>query len=165
MSHRLHIRLPAVLAAGAGSALLAAAPGVASEGLPGQPQFPSGVTPVVIPPVPLPGVNNPPHLRRPRVLRARVTPRRVRAGRRAVVRMTLSSPAPVRVVLLHRFGSRVRSLVVPSGRRHVVLRLALRAHGRQLKPGRYVLRMSALDTTGHPSRTVRRTVVLLRRGG
>jgi hypothetical protein len=158
MADRSHPRLPVAVALGAVACLLAVAPAPASEGPPGAPGLPGAAAPVVIPPLPVPGVTAPVRARRLVIRRARITPRRVRRGHRATVRMTLSEPGRVRVVVRRRSGRRVAAFTVLSVGRRVVARLPRRSHGRLLRPGRYVVRLVATTVDGRRSRVVRRVM-------
>src|SRR4051812_49793358 len=110
MAHdRSHSRLPAALALGAVAAVIGAAPALASEGPagpPGTPGLPGAVGPVAIPPLPLPGVTLPARLHRPVIRHARIVPRHPRRGARVRIRMRLSEPGRVRVVIRRRSGAR-----------------------------------------------------------
>jgi hypothetical protein len=156
-------RLPVVLAAGLAVALAAAAPAGATEGQPGSPPPSWAVTPPVFQ---LPtAFQLPTHAVRTRALirGARIVPRRVRLGRRAVLRMTLSRPARVRIAISrrsrpHRGRVTVRRVLVPAGR--VAIRLPRRIRGRALATGRYRVSMVAVDAEGIRSRTLRRSFVV-----
>jgi hypothetical protein len=144
--------------------LLGAAPALSSEGPTGPPPLPTGVTPVVIPPLPIQAIPGHVH-RRPKVRSARLVPRRVRARRRATLRLSLSAPGRVRVVMRrmskpHR--GRFTSLSATASGQSLAIRLPRRAHGRTLAPGRYRVSIVVADAQGSKSRTVRRTLVVLR---
>ena len=150
-------RLPFVLAAGIAATLAAATPAGASEGQPGPPPPSWGATP--------PTFQLPPAVVRNRSLirGARIVPRRVRHGRRAVLRMRLSRPAQVRITITrrsrpHRGRVTVRRVSVPAGR--VAIRLPRKVHGRALASGRYRVRVVAVDAQGVRSRTLRRSFVV-----
>jgi hypothetical protein len=150
-------RLPLVVAVGA-------APALASEGPVGPAPLPTGTAPVVIPPLPThtaPGQLG----SRPRLSHVRVVPRRLRHGRRAKLRLTLSGPGQLSVTI--RRMSRPGRGRFATGRRTVVggkvsLRLPRRAHGKRLAAGRYRISIRVTDAQGLRSRTVRRTLVVLR---
>jgi hypothetical protein len=155
--------LSIALVAGTLAALAGAAPALSSEGPPAAPPLPTGATPVVIPPLPAPAAHR--H-RRPAIRHARLVPRRVRHGRRATLRLTLSAPGRVRVTLRrmsrpHR--GRVAAKTVTAFDRRLSIRLPRRAHGRTLAPGRYRISVVTTDAVGSRSRTVRRTLVVLGR--
>jgi hypothetical protein len=153
-------RVPVVLAAGLAAALAIAAPAGASEGRPGPPLPPPpswGVTP---PAFQLPTTT----VRHRSLIRgARIVPRRVRRGRRAVLRMRLSRPARVLITITrrsrpHRGRITVRRVSLPAGR--VAIRLPRKVHGRALATGRYRVRIVAVDAQGVRSRTLRRSFVV-----
>jgi hypothetical protein len=152
-----------VLAAGVAAALLGAAPAPASEGPVAPPPLPTGTTPVVIPPLPTHVTGQ---LRsRPRILRARLVPRRLPHGRRATLRLTVSSAGRLRVVMRRmsrpgrgRFATVHRTVV--GGK--LAIRLPRRHHGKRLAAGRHRISIRATDAQGLRSRTVRRTLVVLR---
>jgi hypothetical protein len=150
-------RLSVVLAAGLAAALAAAAPAGATEGQPSAPPPSWGVTP--------PAFQFPIQAVRTRALirGARVVPRRVMRGRRAMLRMTLSRPAQVRITISrrsrpHRGRVTVRRVSVPAGR--VAIRLPRKVHGHALAAGRYRVSMLAVDAQGVSSRTMRRSFVV-----
>jgi hypothetical protein len=160
MARSLPTRLAVALATGAAASTLVAASALATEpgGPPPGPPLPGGVTPVTIPPVPTTGA---PATRV--VRRARIVPRRVRRGRKATLRMSLSSPSRLQVVLSRsRSGHRVRTLDIPAGGRSVSVRLPARAAGRMLRPGRYRVSIVAIDALGTRSRPVVRTLIVRR---
>jgi len=156
MAHT-HLRL-ASLAAATTAAALVAAPAVASE--PNQPAGPPPPAALVLPIfAPLP--HSPAHAKRPSIRRVRVVPRRIRRGKRARLRLTLSAPARLRIVLQRRtrgHRTRVRTLFVdvPAGK--VSIRLPRRVHGHALKTGRYRVSVVATDAAGNRSATVRRAL-------
>jgi len=150
--------VPVVVAAGVAAALAIAAPAGASEGRPGPPPPPSwGVT--------APAFQLPTTMVRQRSLirGARIVPRRVRRGRRAVLRMRLSRPARVLITITrrsrpHRGRITVRRVSLPAGR--VAIRLPRKVHGRALARGRYRVGVVAVDAQGVRSRTLRRSFVV-----
>src|SRR4051812_47275392 len=152
-----HTRRAALLVA-AGLAV-AAAPAGATEGPPGAgPQIAPPLQPVTIPRTPQPSTDR---ALRPRVMQARVVPRRVRAGRRSVLRITLAAPGRVEIVI-HRGsrGHRVRVFkrMVTARTRTLVVRLpAFR------RTGRYRVSIVSLDALGNRSRAVRRSLRVTRR--
>src|SRR6476469_7316326 len=90
----------AALSVAAGLAV-AAAPAAATEGPPGAgPQLPQPLQPVTIQPAPPPSNVR---VLRPRVMRARVVPRRIVAGHRGRLRITLATTGRVEIVI-HRGG-------------------------------------------------------------
>ena len=163
MPHPPHFRVPAALGAAVVAALLGAAPALSSEGPPaGVPPLPTGATPIVIPPLPIQGT--PGHLKkRPSIRRARLVPRRVRAGRRSTLRLALSAPGTVRVVMRRMSRphiGRVAMLHKTASGTSLAIRLPKRAHGRKLAPGRYRISVLMADGQGGRSRTVRRMLVI-----
>jgi hypothetical protein len=155
--------VPAALGAAVVAALVGAAPALSSEGPPtGVPPLPTGATPVVIPPLPIQGT--PGHLTaRPSIRRARLVPRRVRTGKRSTLRLSLSAPGTVRVVMRrmskpHR--GRVATLHKTASGTKLTIRLPKRAHGRKLARGRYRISIMMADAQGGRSRTVRRMLVI-----
>jgi hypothetical protein len=96
-----------------------------------------------------------------------LVPRRLRHGRRARLRLTLSASGRV-VVTIRRMtrpgrGRVARLNVVVPGRK-VTLRLPRRAHGKALAAGRSRVSVAVTSTAGTRSRTVRRTLVVLPAG-
>jgi hypothetical protein len=154
--------VPAALGAAVVAALLGAAPALSSEGPPtGVPPLPTGATPIVIPPLPIQGTG---HLTaRPSIRRARLVPRRVRAGRRSTLRLSLSAPGIVRVVMRRMSRphiGRVALLHKTASATSLAIRLPKRAHGRKLARGRYRISIMMADGQGGRSRTVRRMLVI-----
>jgi hypothetical protein len=91
-------------------------------------------------------------------------PRRLRHGRRASLRLSLSAPGRVVVVIkrVSRPGrGRIARLAVVARGRNLAIRLPRRAHGRVLAAGRYQLSIVAQDAAGAKSRTLHRTLVVL----
>ncbi|MDA0159908.1 hypothetical protein OM076_06525 [Solirubrobacter ginsenosidimutans] len=140
------------------AALIAAAPALATEGPPpaAGPPLPDMLHPVAIP------QTIPPAIRTARrVLAAQVTPRRISVGHRSRLRVALSEPGKVRIVvwrMVHGHPHHVwgRTVSAPlSGR---ILRLP--AH---LRAGRYRVTAIALDDQGRRAHTVRRTLIVARR--
>jgi hypothetical protein len=160
VSHRAP-RLPVALAAGAVAALAAAAPAMASEDPTSNvPPPPWALAPVTALPVPLPHAVAP---SRPVIRRARIVPHRIRAGRRATLRLSLSTPgrlviAITRVSRPNRGAVATRRVAVAGGT--VALRLPKRFHGRKLAAGRYRVTVVAVSASGTRSRPVRRSLVV-----
>jgi hypothetical protein len=96
--------------------------------------------------------------KRPSIRRVRVVPRRIRRGKRARLRLTLSAPARLKIVVQRRVRGhriRVRTLNVDGRAGRVAIRLPGRVHGHALKHGRY--RVGRGDRRGRQSLgTVRR---------
>jgi hypothetical protein len=153
--------LPFALAAGAAAILAAATPAGASEGPPVPPGVPPvnvGITPVGIPQLPVPAAHA-----RPRIRGARIVPRHIRSGRRAKLRLRLSSAGRLRLTVTrmsrpHRGRIALRHVTVPKGR--VTIRLPKRAHGHALRSGRYRVAVVLTDARGGRSRKVRRSFVV-----
>ena len=155
--------VPVVIAAGAAALLAGSAPAGASEGPVGSPPLPSGVAPVTIPPVPGPVVNGT-HRKRLAIRRAKIVPRRLRAGRRASLRLSLSGPGRVRLVITRRsrpHRGRIAVRRVSATGRKLVIRLPRGVHGHRLAAGRYRVAVTVVDADGTRSRTVRRSFVVL----
>ena len=166
MPHSLPHHLPALLTASMAAAAMAAAPALATEGpkaLPPSAAFPGVVAPVTF--APIPSVTAPVVRRRaPRIIRrARLVPRRVRRGRRTLLKLSLSTPSRLRIVMTRKAGGgrlRVAALSVPVRGRRISLRLPARSRGHLLRPGRYRVSIVAIDAAGTRSRPVRRTLVV-----
>jgi hypothetical protein len=157
-----HLRFT-VVAAVTTAAAFAATPALASEPNvpPGPPPPPALVLPSF---APLPGA--PAHAKRLSIRRVRVVPRHIRRGRRARLRLRLSSPARLRILVQRRTKGhriRVRTLVVDAPAGNVSIRLPRRVHGHVLAPGRYRVSVVAIDGAGNRSVTVRRTLRVRRR--
>ena len=160
-------RLLGLLVAGAAAAsALAAAPALATEGPgapPPGPTLPSGVAPVTIAPFPsttAPSVR----AKAPRVIRrARLVHRRVKRGRRGLLRVSLNTPSRLRIVLTRSTtGHRIRAINVPARGRTVALRLPARTRGHDLRAGRYRVSVVAIDADGARSRPIRLTMIVRR---
>jgi hypothetical protein len=87
----------------------------------------------------------------------------VRAGKRSKLRLLLSSPGTVRVVIRrmskpHR--GRVATLKKTASGTSLSIRLPKRAHGRRLAHGRYRISIVMTDGQGGRSRILRRTLVV-----
>jgi hypothetical protein len=99
-----------------------------------------------------------------RVIRnARLVHKRIKRGRRAILRVSLTTPSRVRIVLTRsKTGRRVRVLnVAPRGRVFAV-RLPARAHGHKLNLGRYRVSVVAIDGNGVSSAPFKRTLTVRR---
>jgi hypothetical protein len=165
VAHSLSYRLPALLVASAAASVLAAAPALATEGPAAPPPaatLPSGVAPVTIAPFPsttAPSLRS----RSPRLIRrARLVHKRVRQGRRGLLRVSLATPSRLRVVLRGPSGRRIRAISAPARGRTVALRLPARTGGHNLRPGRYRVSVQAIDATGARSLPVRLTMTVHR---
>jgi hypothetical protein len=160
------LRLTCVAATTAAAAL-AATPALATEpgGAAGAAAGPPPPAALLLPNiVPLPSARR--HTARPSLHRVRVVPRRMRRGRRARVRLTLSTPARLRIVLQRRAGRRlvrVRTITAAASAGRVSIRLPRRVHGHALVAGRYRVSVVAIDATGTRSATVRRTLRIRKR--
>jgi len=163
MARSQHHRPIAVLVACTAGSLLAATPALATEAPnapPPGPTLPAGIAPVTFAPVPAAPA---PAARRARLIsRARIVPRRVRRGGRTQLRVRLTTPSRLRIVLNGRAGHRLRVIRAPARGRTVALRVAARAKGHALRPGRYRISVTALDAQGVRSQPVRLTLVVRR---
>ena len=152
------IRTPSsrVLALAGAGLLIGAAPAVATEG-PAGPPLPNTLAPVSIPnSVPSPTTRT----LHPRVLKARLVPRRVRAGKRGQLRLSLADSKSVRVVIERRIGKklrRVRTISASPVGASMTLKL------RSLPAGRYRVTVVSTGNDGARSRPVRRMLVSTRR--
>jgi hypothetical protein len=159
-------QLPALLVATAAASALAAAPALATEGPAAPPPGPtlsSGVAAPVFAPVPAslaPAIGE----QAPRLaLHARLVHRRVHQGRRAQLRVSLTTPARLKVVITRRAtGRRVRVISVPARGTSVALRLPARKAGRDLRPGRYRVRVVAFDAAGLRARPEKLSMIVHR---
>jgi hypothetical protein len=162
MTHSLIRRLPALLVMSAAATTIAAAPALASEGPtgpppPGSAPLPAALSPVNFAPMPAgPGQRS-----RPKIRRAKLTPRRIRRGRHARLRLVLSAPGRVRIILRSRRGRGAALTIATSGTR-LTVRLPARSHGRALPAGRYRVTITIIDAQGSRSRPVRRSLVIRR---
>jgi hypothetical protein len=154
-----------VLATGVAGALPIAAPAGASEGQPAPPPPPPwDMTPPAVQPGPVAApAPRAAARRRPLIRGARVVPHRVRSGRRATLRMSLSGAGRVRVTITrmsrpHRGRVAVLRRAAHSGR--LTMRLPRAAHGRPLARGRYRVAIVVVDAHRGRSRTVRRSFVV-----
>jgi len=159
-------RLPALLVATAAASALGAAPALATEGPaapPPGPSLPSGVAPPVFAPAPAqlaPTARN----RAPRLIRrARLVHRRVKQGRRARLRVSLTTPSRLKVVVTRRATRhRIRTISVPVRGNVVALRLPARNGGHDLRPGRYRVRVVAFDAFGGRTRPEKLSMIVHR---
>lgn len=160
------LRLPAVLVAGAAASALSAAPALATEGPaapPPPPSLPTGIAPATI--TPFPSMAAPPvTTRAPRVLRnARLVHRRVKRGRRGLLRVSLNTPSRLRIVMRRvANGRRIRVINVPARGKLVRLRLPARHRGHALRRGRYRISVAAIDANGVSSAPLKRTLTVRR---
>jgi len=166
MARSARHHLPALLVTSAAASALAAAPALATEGPtapPPAPTLPTGVAPVTFAPIPS-GIAPSPRARSPHVIRrARLVHRRVKQGRRALLRISLTTPSRLRIVLSRSAsGRRIRTISLPARGRTVALRLPARTAGHDLRPGRYRIRVVAIDASGTRSRPVRLTMIVRR---
>jgi hypothetical protein len=171
MAHSLIHRLPALLVASAAAAMISAAPALASEGPagpapPGSPPLPAALSPVNFAPMPAAPGNAVRKRSRPAIRRAKLASRRIRRGRHARLRLSLSTTGRVRIILERNVrGRRVRSaaLTMTARATKLTVRLPARAHGRALPAGRYRITITAIDAEGSRSRPVRRSLVIRRK--
>ena len=133
-------RLPALLTALVAASALAAAPALASEGDPAPAPGPGLITPKPFSPFP--------------TAPARVI-ERARFGSKGVLKVRLAKPSRLRVTVSNRKGKRVRTIHVKRGKRTVSLRPT-----RHLRPGRYRVRIVAIDRKGVHSRPIERKVTV-----
>ena len=148
-------RLPALLVTSAAAVALTAAPALATEG----PAAPAPPVPValVLPnfaPMPAPVTTG----SRPAIRSARLASRRIRRGQRARLRLSLSEPGRVRIVIHRRGKGATHAVTVRAKTTTLSVRLP-----RGLRPGRYRITVVAIDAEGDRSRPVRRTLVVRRR--
>jgi len=164
MAHSLPHRLTVALAAGAAASALAAAPALATEGPNAPPpaaSLPSGIAPVTFAPFRSPALHPTVQV----IRRARVVPRRVRRGQRARLRISLTTPSRLRIVVSRATGrGRVHTatMTVPARGRTVSLRLPARSHGHLLRPDRYRVSVVAIDAQGARSQPVRAAMIVRR---
>lgn len=86
-------------------------------------------------------------------------PRRIRRGKRARLRLTLSAPARLKIVVqrrVHGHRIRVRTLNVDAPAGRVSIRLPGRSTGRALERGRYRVSVVVIDAAEQSLGTVRR---------
>ncbi len=164
MAHSVNPRLPALLLASVAAATMLAAPAVASEG-PAGPAPPRPLPPALSPPnfAPMPVA---PKRSRPAIRRAKLAPRRVRRGRHARLRLSLSAPARVRITLERSVrGRRVRAatMTIAAKGKSLNVRLPSRSRGKALPAGRYRVTIMAIDNQGTRSRPVRRLLIIRRK--
>ena len=171
MAHSLTHRLPALLVMSAAAATISAAPALASEGPagpapPGSAPLPAALSPVNFAPMPASPGHAERKRSRPAIRRAKLVHRRIRRGRHARLRLSLSTPGQVRVTLERNVrGRRVRSavLTVATDGTRLTVRLPARSHGRALLAGRYRITITAIDAQGSRSRPVRRSLIIRRK--
>jgi hypothetical protein len=171
MAHSLIHRLPAALVASAAAAMISAAPALASEGPagpapPGSAPLPAALSPVNFAPMPAAPGRSVGKRSRLAIRRAKLVSRRIRRGRHARLRLSLSAPGQVRITLERNVrGHRVRSaaLTVATSGTKLTVRLPARSHGRALPAGRYRITITAIDAQGSRSRPVRRSLVIRRK--
>lgn len=171
MAHSLIHRLPAALVASAAAAMISAAPALASEGPagpapPGSAPLPAALSPVNFAPMPAAPGRSVGKRSRLAIRRAKLVSRRIRRGRHARLRLSLSAPGRVRITLERNVrGHRVRSaaLTVATSGTRLTVRLPARSHGRALPAGRYRITITAIDAEGSRSRPVRRSLVIRRK--
>jgi hypothetical protein len=172
MAHSFSHRLPVLIVASAAASALAAAPALATEGTTAPPPVPAAPAPVpgVVPPVLFPSLL-PSTVPTARVLPARVItgarliPRRVRRGHRPLLKIRLTTPSRLRIVVSRRAGAgriHTSTIRVPVRGSKVSLRLPARSHGHKLRRGRYRVRIVAFDALGTRSLPVRRRLVVRR---
>jgi len=160
--------LPILLAAaGAAAAVAVAAPANATEGPAAAPPAPWNLqAPSFAPGAPAPigsAPSKPAAKRRPAIGGARVVPHRIRKGRRATLRLSLSQAGTVKYTITrlsapHRGRVVTKRLSVASGK--VSIRLPRGAHGRSLASGRYRVSAVVTDSSGSRSRTVGRSLIV-----
>jgi hypothetical protein len=158
LPHRLTVAFTAAAAASA----LAAAPALATEGPNAPPPaapMTGGVAPLAIAPL---ASSSAPTARSSRVISsARLVPKRVQRGRRAKLKISLSTRSRLRVVMRRRAsGHKIRSIYVPAGKRTITVRLPKRSNGHALRKGRYGIRIVSIDAEGVLSSPIVRTLVV-----
>jgi hypothetical protein len=178
MAQSLSHRLPALLVAIFAACTLAAAPAFATEGPPAPPPADPLPDPMTFEPFADLGAgaevvagaelgaeaSAPVALTKPKraVRRARVVPRRIRSGRRGTLKVSLSTPTKLRIVLSRKGGKRIRTFTVKAKGRSVSLRLPARTKGHDLRPGTYRVSIVAIDAEGKAAKAVRRNLVVRR---
>lgn len=153
-----HFRRIAGAAAGAAAAVaIAGAPALASEDAPAPAApLPSPLAPVTIAP---PAPPAPQARLRLAVRSARLAPRRLRHGRSGRLRLTMSVPARVQVVLQRRsHGRLVRVAVLRAPARGTTVLLRLSKH---LRRGRYRVTIVASADGAVSSRAVHRSLTVV----
>jgi len=159
MADSLPHRLTVALVAGVAASALAAAPALATEGPaappPGVP-LPSGLAPVSFPSVP----STAPTASRDIVTNARLVPRRVARGKRAKLKLSLTTPSTLQVVVKRVGGRKIRTLSLPARGSTVSRRLPARTRGHDLRPGRYRVKIFVIDAQGGRLTPVRRTLTV-----
>src|SRR3954452_23889010 len=164
MAHSVKPRLPASLLASVAAAIMLAAPAVASEG-PAGPAPPPPLPPALSPPNfgPMPVA---PKRSRPVIRRARLASRGVRRGRHARLRLSLSAPGQVRIILERSVrGRRVRvaAMTVAASRTRLAVRLPSPSRAGALPAGRYRITITVIDAQGSLSRPARRLLIIRRK--
>jgi hypothetical protein len=156
-----HFRRIAGVAAGAAAAVaIAGAPALASEDAPAPAApLPSPLAPVTIAPPAPPAPPAPQARLRLAVRSARLAPRRLRHGRSGRLRLTMSVPARVQVVLQRRsHGRLVRVAVLRAPARGTTVLLRLSKH---LRRGRYRVTIVASADGAVSSRAVHRSLTVV----
>jgi hypothetical protein len=124
----------------------------------GAPQPPgSNPGPQAGPSLPQPVIRPPVDTAAPVLSRVRLAKSRLRPGKRTTLTFRLSEAAAVTVTLLRKQGSRLKAISrVPFAASAGTVKrgFAARVRSKPLKPGRYVLRVAAVDTAGNRSRVV-----------
>jgi hypothetical protein len=162
MAHLSRSRLPVVVAAAAAAATLAgSSPAFASDpGVLGAP----GPDALQLPNIaPLPSFGSKAH---PSIRRARIVPRRLHRGKRARLKLTLSTPARVRILIERRVRGRLvrkRSITVVARKTKVSIRLPKGVHGHAFAPGRFRITVVAIDGAGMRSLPLRRNLRVIKK--
>jgi secreted trypsin-like serine protease len=125
------------------------------------PGFAAWMTQTIAPPAPPappppPPIQPPPDTTAPRLAGVKLAKKRLRPGRRTRLSFRLSEASAVTATVLRRKRSRLKTVLkVPFGASAGTVRrgFAARAGSKRLRPGRYVLRLVAVDTAGNRSRT------------
>jgi hypothetical protein len=96
----------------------------------------------------------------PRVLKAQLVPRRLRAGKRGQLKLSLADSKSVRVVIERRVGKKLRRVrTIDASPVGTSMSLKLRS----LPAGRYRVTVTSTGNDGARSRPVRRMLVSVRR--
>ena len=166
MARPIHHRLPVAFVAAAAASALAAGPALATEGPaapPPGPTLPTGVPPAGFNPFPSTLAPSPRTAAPKLIRRARLVHRRVRQGRHGRLRVSLATPSRLRIVV-SRISTRhkIRTINVPARGSTVSRRLPARTRGHDLRPGRYRVRVVAIDATGARSLPVKLTMIVRR---
>jgi hypothetical protein len=163
--------LPAVLGTAASAAvLLTAAPALASEGPVAPPSSAAPLPSSLVLPnfAPIPSGGGSSARRRPVVTSARLSSRRVRSGKSTRLKLKLSTSGRVRIVLERTVKgrrTRVGKLTVAAKRSALSVKLPGRVHRGALRAGTYRVTVTAIDSTGLHSKSVRRSLTVRRRAG